>query len=135
MTEEQVFLEEGGMFVSISRVILSGTTYSTANITSVSKRVRPAKTGCATTLVVVGILWALGALAAASSEDLGMGVINLVFGIVILVVGVLWLRSLKPTFLVVFASASGEREALNSKDEELIDRVVNSVNRAIVARG
>ena len=135
MAEETVFLSEGGMFVSISRVNLGGTTYATANITSVSKRMRPAKTGCATILIVLGLLMALIFLGALTTSDVSTGLGGLLFAGIILGLGVLWYRSLKPTYLLVFASSSGETEALSSQDQALIDRVVRAVNEAIVARG
>ncbi len=134
MAEETVFLSEGGMFVSISRVSLGGTTYATANITSVSKRVRPARRGCATILVVLGTLMALASLDALTS-NISSGLGALLISGIILGLGVLWYRSLKPTYLLVFASSSGETEAMSSQDEALIDRVVSAVNEAIVARG
>jgi len=134
MTEERVFLNEGGMTVSAARVILGGTTYSTANITSVSKRVNPAKTGCAVALIIFGVICVLSAFAGfGESASAGLG--GLVVAGLILAGGILWHRSLKPDFIVVFASASGESKALTSKDEALIDRVVAAVNEAIVARG
>jgi Family of unknown function (DUF6232) len=134
MDEERVFLEEASALVSISRVIISGTTYSTANITSVSKRIRQPKSGCAVALVVLGALFMLGGLAG-FSEDFATGMAGVVFASLILGPGILWLRSLRPTYLVIFASASGEHEALGSPDEALIDRVVAAVNQAIIARG
>jgi hypothetical protein len=42
VAEEKVFLNDGGIYVSNTRVLLQGTTYATANITSVSKRHMPA---------------------------------------------------------------------------------------------
>lgn len=134
MSDEKVFLNEGNMFVSISRVMLAGTTYSTGNITSVSKRTKPAQRGCAIVLIAVGALFVLVALAGFADSFL-TGIVALLIAGAILGAGILWFKSLKPTHLVIFASASGESKALNSKDEALIDRVVSAVNDAIVARG
>jgi hypothetical protein len=53
----------------------------------------------------------------------------------ILAGGVLWLRSLKPTFHVFLASAAAERQGLTSKDESLVDRVTAAISDAITHRG
>ncbi len=127
MNEERVFLNEGGTVVSISRIILSGITYATANITSVSKRKIPARPGCAIAVIAFG---GFGLLMSFTE-----GFTELVASVVVLAVGILWYRSLKPSYLIVFASSSGESEAMKSTDEALIDRVVGAVNQAIISRG
>lgn len=45
MANEQIFFEGSGIYISNTRVVLAGTTYATANITSVSKRFTPASKG------------------------------------------------------------------------------------------
>jgi hypothetical protein len=53
----------------------------------------------------------------------------------VVALGVAWYRSLKPTFHVVLASASGERQGMSSKDDNLVDRVIEAITSAIVHRG
>ena len=60
MAEERPFLNADGIYVSNTRVVILGTTYATANITSVRTQTVPAKSGCATVRVIVGGLGALG---------------------------------------------------------------------------
>lgn len=134
MAEEKIFLNRNKFLVSISRVNISGTTYSTANITSVSKRVEPPNRGCAFGLVLIGGIVAMISLAA-FIDDSEVGMTGLALGIVALAIGIVWLRSLKPTYKLIFASASGESEAHSSQDESLIDEIVAAVNDAIIARG
>lgn len=132
MADEHVFLNDGGLYVSNTRIVLTGTTYATANITSVAKRFTPASKGCAVTLVVFGILGCFGVLA---NFDGFESLVALVLGALIVAAGVAWLKSLKPTYHIVLASASGEVQGLSSKDGDLIDQVIGAITSAITYRG
>jgi hypothetical protein len=137
MTDERTFLDEHNVYVSNSRVVIHGTTYATANVTSVRKTYTPAKTGCAALLVVVGALAALGGLTAmlgaGGKSDDGIGA--LFMGVVLLAIGFLWFQSLKPVYHVMLASSSGERQGLSSMDEGLVDRTTAAIAEAIIYRG
>jgi hypothetical protein len=135
MAEEHVFLQGDGIYVSNTKIILHGTTYSTANITSVQKRFTPASKGCAYLFVAFFALMTLGSLGTFSSRNIGGALVMLLVCAGLLAAGVMWLRSLKPTFHVVLASASGEREGLSSKDHSLVDRVIDAITDAITHRG
>ncbi|OQC36126.1 MAG: hypothetical protein BWX64_02198 [Acidobacteria bacterium ADurb.Bin051] len=135
MADEHVFLNEGNIYVSNTKIVLTGTTYATANITSVAARITPPKQGCAITLIIVGVLSVLGALGSFGSAGAGESVVAVGFAAAILAAGVLWLRALKPTYHVFLASASGEVQGLSSKDEALVDRVVAAITDAITHRG
>jgi hypothetical protein len=102
----------------------------------VAKRFTPASTGCATLLIVGGGVTLLFALALfGSSGDQGASVVMLLFAMGVIAGGIVWLRSLKPTFHVFLASASAERQSLSSQDEALIDRVTSAISDAIIYRG
>ncbi len=131
MSEEKVFLDSPNAQVTNTRCVMSGKTYATSNITSVHKRVTPPKTGCAIALLVAGLVFLLAGFAMWS--DAGPG--GLIFGVILGVAGFFWLRSLKPTYTVMLASASGEVEGLSSPNEEMINQVVAAVSEAIVYRG
>jgi hypothetical protein len=135
LSEERTFLNDNQVYVSNTRVVIQGTTYSTANITSVRKTITPAKTGCAAVLAILGVVFALSGAAVALQSEHGDGVGMIVFGVIALVVGILWLRSLKPTHHVMLASASGERQGLSSQDESLVNRVTTAIADAITFRG
>ncbi|HEV7921636.1 MAG TPA: DUF6232 family protein [Thermoanaerobaculia bacterium] len=65
---------------------------------------------------------------------------NNVWGLVLLstlflIVGILIFRSQKPTYHVVLASSSGERQGLTSQDEPLVNRVIGAITDAIIYRG
>lgn len=131
---EHIFLSENGMLVSVSRVVLGGTTYATSNLTSVTKRSIPASTGCSLLMIGFGLLCLLASLAA-FTENAGQGFVMLLVAAAFFGGGILWLRSLKAEHKVVLSSSSGEVQALSSKDEQLIDRVIGAVSSAIIARG
>jgi predicted ABC-type sugar transport system permease subunit len=135
MANEHVFFNDANIYVSNTRVVLGGTTYATANLTSVSKRFTPASKGCAVALIVIGGLMTLGSLGTVFSKDFGSGLVMFVICAGIAAAGVAWFRSLKPTHHVILASASGEQEGMSSKDHELVDRVVSAITNAITSRG
>ena len=85
--------------------------------------------------MIAGGVTFLFALAMFTSSDKGSAIGMLFFAVVTIGAGILWLRSLRPTFHVFLASASAERQSLTSKDEALVDRVTNAINDAITYRG
>jgi len=135
MGEECSFLNDSGVYVSNTRVVIHGTTYATANITSVRKHVAPANNGCAIVLVGFSGLSVLGGLTMAlgKSGDGQWTVFSM--SLVLLIIGIIWLKSLHPTYNVMLATAAGERQGLTSKDEGVVDRVTAAIADAIVHRG
>lgn len=135
MSEERVFLNLDGIYVSNARVVILGTTYATANITSVRKNTVPANTGCAVILVVfaaIGTLGSLGPLLISHSDE---SLVSLFICLLFLAAGILAYRSMKPTYHLMIASASGERQGLTSKDESLVDHATAAIANAITYRG
>lgn len=135
MADERSFLNDSGVFVSNTRVVIHGTTYATANITSVRKHIVPAKNGCAAALMVVGGLATLGTLVGAVGAKNGDAWGSVVFAAAMLIAGIAWLISNKPTYHVMLATAGGERSGLTSRDEALADRVTTAIADAIIHRG
>ncbi len=137
MQDESVFLNSGNVYVSNARVTIGGTTYATANLTSVEGRVAPPKRGCALALIIFGgIALAGGCMAVLSDPNsVGNSLGSCALSVAIIAAGVVWFKALKPTYRVLLASASGQVEALSSKDEELIDSVIAAINAAMVHRG
>ncbi|HEX8152602.1 MAG TPA: DUF6232 family protein [Thermoanaerobaculia bacterium] len=135
MSDERVFLEGNQVYVSNTKVVLHGTTYSTANITSVQKRFTPASKGCAYMFVAFFALATLASLGGLGGNDAGAAFVGIVICAGLLAVGVFWLRSLKPTYHVVLASASGERQGLSSQDADHVNQVIGAITAAITHRG
>jgi hypothetical protein len=135
MAEERSFLNEGYVYVSNTRIILNGTTYATANVTSVRKHIVPANRGCALVLALFSGLGALSVLPMALTGNGDGFWAPLIFCAILLVVGILWFRAMTPTYHLMLATAGGERSGLWSKDEGHVDRVAAAVTDAIVHRG
>jgi hypothetical protein len=121
--------------VSNTRVIINGTTYATANVTSVRTVTTPAKNGCAAVMIALGALGAFGGLVGMIASKGDDSVSTFVVCVILLVVGYLWYASLKPTYHVMLASASGERQGLTSQDPALVSRTTAAIADAIVYRG
>ena len=130
MSEENIY-SDNNVSVTTARVIISGTTYALRNITSVRMTTTPASSGCAVVLIVLGAISLLVALGT-FGRDAGAGFVALLFAAGILAAGIFWLRSLKSSFHVTIASSSGEARALTSTDRAYIDKIVGSINEAIV---
>jgi hypothetical protein len=135
MAEERVFLNVDGVYVSNTRVVILGTTYATANITSVRKNTVPPNTGCATILSFVAALWTAGALITLMVNKNAGSFVGVFIAGLFLVAGILWFRSLKPVYHVMIASASGERQGLTSSNESLVNQATVAIADAITYRG
>jgi hypothetical protein len=136
MAEERTFLHENSVYVSNTRVIIRGTTYATANVTSVRTLTTPAKTGCAALLIAFGALGVFGAvMMLIGDHSSGDAAAPLVMCAIMLAIGILWYRSLKPMYHVMLATAGGERQGLTSQDWELVSRTTAAIADAIVYRG
>ena len=129
--EERAFLNEGNVYVSNTRVVIDETTYAMANVTSVRKAVVPAKRGCAILVLLLGVLIIVSAVAETAHSDWG----TIAVGIVVLLIGIGWYQGLKPRYVVMLASSSGETRGLSSPDENLVDRTINAITSAITYRG
>jgi hypothetical protein len=126
MAEETVY-NDSNVNVTTARVVIGGTTYALRNITSVKMQLSPAKQGCAIVTLIFGIMGVMvGRVSYSDSPAM------LIFGCGLVVCAILWLRSNKPVWHLIFASASGETQALTSKNKEYIERIVASINEAIV---
>lgn len=136
MAEERSFLNDGGVYVSNTRIIIHGTTYATANITSVRKHIVPANRGCALILAIFSGLGAVSFLPVALIQNgVEYAWMPFFFCAILLIAGILWFGSLTPTYHLMLATAGGERQGLTSKDQAVVDRVTAAIADAIVHRG
>jgi len=120
---EQTFLQESGVTVTSSRFVVPAQTYAMSGVTSIkSLKQSPSRKG-SLILIGLGIIFML------------FGGKSIVGGLILAALGVLWWVLHKPKYAVVLSSASGEVEALSSKDAGFISRIVDALNKAIVARG
>jgi hypothetical protein len=131
---EQAFFNGGEITVTRTRFMVHGQTYAMQGVTSIRRVIEePSKKGAIIAIVVGAIitLISFGVI----SDSLGGGFMTLLIGVGILAAGILWLRSLKDTFIVMLTSASGETRALSSPDEQFVSQIVAALNNALIARG
>lgn len=102
-----------------------------ANITSVSMRVRLEHQGLAIALIVIGGVLPLYGIGA---EEIATTVSVAALGLLLLAVGILILTKRKNWYIVRISSASGEVNALQHRDREYIQKIIEAVNRAIIDR-
>lgn len=129
MAEEVSFYsDQSGVRVTDKRVILGSTTYSLANITSVSTTVeRPGLTG-PILFIVIGLLVLIGGLGGRGNAGI------VVFGALIAALGVIWYRGCRPVWHLRIASASGESTPLKSRNQQWISGIAQAINEAIIHR-
>lgn len=120
--EEKMFLEAGNVSVSNSRFIVSGQTYAMSNVTSVKTGIEEASKGVGIVITLVGLF-------------VLFGVPSILWGIIIIAVGVLAFMGAKNKYSVVLSTSSGENKALTSEDKTHIENIVSALNESIVSRG
>ena len=119
--EEKNFLAEGAVTVTNARFIAGEQTFAMSGVTSVkSLQKNPSR-------ILPGILGFIAIAAFVSGSIIG--------GIIFAAGAAAAWFLMKPTYSVLLFTASGETNALSSKDGEFINRVVGAVNNAIVHRG
>lgn len=118
--EEKVFFQSENVLISNTRMNLGGTTYATANVTSVSTLVE--KPGRKTEII-------MGLIGIISFSETALGAIILIA----LAVGIFMMKKTK--YVVRLSSSANEKDALWSTDKKFIDSVVESINQAIIYRG
>ena len=127
-TERSYYSDEKGVNITGTRAIFGSTTYSMANISSVSTREEPAKRALGIWIAIIGLLLLIIGVSASLTW-------LIIGGIVILGIGALIAWAAKGTYYVKISSASGEVDALSSSDKEYIAKVVQALNEAIISRG
>ncbi len=126
MAEETSFYsDQSGVRVTDKRVIVGNTTYSLANITSVSNSVeKPSLTGPILSIVIGLLLLVAGA----SGKSGGAALI----GALVVLFGIVWYRGCKPLWHLRIASASGESTPLRSTNQQWITNIARAINEAII---
>lgn len=122
--EEKSFFNQGDVSVTNARFIVNGQTYAMNGVTSVKTgRKNPSRLGP----IILGI----SGLGVIGSESAG----SFIFGGAMIALAIFWWIRQKPEFSVVLSSASGEAQALTSKDVPFINGVIEALNNAIIHRG
>ena len=128
---ETTYYQDGSIMVTNARAVLGSKTYAMANITSVSMGEIPANRTAGIVIVVIGLA-ILACSASAGSNSSAGGIIG---GLVVAGFGAFLAYAAKTQYIVKVGSASGESNALTSNNREYIQKIVNSINEAIIKRG
>ncbi len=112
--------------------MVDSTTYSMANITSVSTKVVTPSRTVYIVLILLGLFLILYGFGTISGG--GLGFTGVVFGGVLTAVGYFGYQGAKPVFHLCIVSASGESTPMHSGDQAKISNIVKAMNDAIVHR-
>ncbi len=130
MADETAVYQDKNIHVTNLRAMLQGKTYAMANVTSVSMFTQYGNKAPGVILAVLGGLILLAALPGSEMRGCFGGL-----GLVMLVIGIAVAAAAKNIYWVRIGSASGETNALSSRDRDYIWGIVNAMNEAIVRRG
>lgn len=120
---EKIFYQDNNVLVTQSRFIANNKTYAMRNISSVSNyRITKNSTGIYL-LIFIGIIVLIAG---------GNGIL---WGLLLIGVGITLIMTMKDDFSVQINSNSGESKALISKDQMYIQKIVDAINDAIIHRG
>jgi len=131
---EKVFFDAHGIKVTNARFIVNKQTYAMASVNSVKvgfTDLTPPKTGS----IILSVLGGLVLLSAFGNLRQHM---QMAFGgAVMLGIGIMWFRSIKPKFeyKLILTTSSGETTALTSNSEADIRVVEAALNNSIIHRG
>jgi hypothetical protein len=125
--KETTFFSDELVQITNARAVLANTTYSLANITSVSATYQPTSP----TVLYLGIMLVLLAVLLFFVSLWPLGVLLLLIGAAC--IGIWFMMDVK--YCVQIGTAGTEVDALESTDEAYIQKVVDALNEAIVARG
>jgi Family of unknown function (DUF6232) len=129
--KEETIYSDNVVVVTNMRVIIGGATYALRNITSVKMLFTPPRLVKPILLLIVGSMIMFAAFFPINENAPAPASVYVIAGAMI-VGAILWMCSAKTSYHVGLSSASGEIHALTSKNRAYIERVVLSVNEAIV---
>lgn len=141
-TEEKSIYEAADIKVTNLRAVFGAKTYAVSNISAVETETKPppqfipavmAMIGGIMLLIFVSSLFGNNTYNAALNRSVNWN--NLIFGAIFLAAGLGILRVSKPTYIVKISTASGEVRAYESGDKESIEKIVESLNTAIIQKG
>ena len=136
-TEQTFYSDERGVRITATRVIFDSatesTTYSMANITSVTTVKEPAKRTLGILVAIIGIVLLLGGLGIDGTE---LTIVGAITG----ALGLLFAYFAKGVYKLKITSASGEFFPISSEkdkniDEEYIEKIAVAINEAMISRG
>ena len=122
--QEKIFFQDTDVTVTQSRFISGGTTYAMRNISSVFLYKFPKNLSKPKFLIAVGIILLI------ISND-----IYKLIGVAVIVLGILWFKSIKDKYAVRISTNAGQLNSIISEDSMYLQKIVDAVNDAMVHRG
>ena len=144
-SNEEVFYSAGNVQITDKRAQIGGETYAMSNITSVSQEKIGPNRLPAFLLTLIGLSTGVccGGLGISSQQaatgpgpagPVAVPAIAALLGLGVAGLGIYWAMQMQPKHVVNLGSASGQKEALVSKDEAHISQTVQAINEAIISR-
>ena len=117
---DQVYLEEGGITVTEEQLLVPGLSFNIRDIDGVGVRgKRPSRLAPILVGLVGLAIW------------LSTSQLYTYLGLAIVAAAWIWIRRLKTRYRIVLDIGDSETTALESVDEQLIERVVKALNEAM----
>lgn len=153
MPEEKIFMQEGGVTVTSTRFSLGKKTYGMANISSVSvERETRSEVGPIILIgigmfVVIGLYHFIGMIVFGLDVRFIVDLMNalvrefsslrilLIWSIVFLFSGIIWLLLSRDRYVIYLDTISGTRKALSDPNGLFVAQIARALGEAIVYRG
>lgn len=127
---EPVFLQDGGAYVSRSRVVLNGVTYPVNAISAVTAR-RVPKSGTALILGILGACMSVPFFAFDSGAAIFVGILGLLLSGGLVAIHV-WLQ--RDRYVLVIGTSGMQHQALFAEDAQYVNVVLQAINSALASR-
>lgn len=132
---ETTFFQDGNVLITNARAIFGNKTYAMSNITSVSTwQISKDEDRKVPGIVLLGGIGSV-ALGIFMVSEMDMKLYLIGAGLLASVLGYFWYMSIKDDYSVRINTAGAENDAIKSPDNEWIDKIVTSMNDAIIHRG
>ncbi|WP_158248683.1 MULTISPECIES: DUF6232 family protein [Pseudomonadota] len=126
VSEEKIFFSGDGVKITTTLFSLpNNTSFAMSGVTAVRLHKQSPSKSLPLLLIIVGFFFFFAGVKTGASS----------FGSVLITIGVVVAALSKPTYIVVLSTASGETQALRSKNEKWMLSVVEALNACIVRRG
>ena len=122
-----VHFSSNGISVTNTRVVIGAQTFAVENISSVVVERHDPPTLLPGLLIVAGACIAIFAIGASAAGAIVFGIVLVLLGIAVLQIG-------KSTYWLVLTTAGGEVRACSSRNQADAQRIVVAINRAIIER-
>ena len=129
---ETVIFENARVKVTNLRAVIDAKIYAMSDVVSVEMTRKDASSCIPVAMMIGGGLWALVTLFSLLSKFDAGNVVPFLFAAGLVALGYYTVMSAKPTYAVKIRSASGESSILESKDKQVIERIVAAMTEAIV---